>query len=264
MDRRRCDDEGNTWIDDLTENLAGGVLNSQSSLTILGSPSNLLLAWDLGESDEVTLLSSAPATISALALSQHEAYRNSSLGGCLAVADARRMIGVGILGPLASRPFTEPFVFHVQLAEAARTLRFSPDARIIAAGVGRTILLIDLQTTPERWAFPHLRELDQEERANFLWRLETLLRSERAPLQPDAPFAQCPATVRSVEFSLCGRFLATGGDDRVVRVFELSSGREVSCFNWEIGRIRCVRFAPDGMTAAACGRRDILIWDLEL
>ena len=36
-----------------------------------------------------------------------------------------------------------------------------------------------------------------------------------------------------------------------------------AAFNWQIGKIKAVAFAPDGMTAAAAGEKhSIMVWDV--
>jgi hypothetical protein len=41
-------------------------------------------------------------------------------------------------------------------------------------------------------------------------------------------------------------------------------GRSRGRFNWEIGKVQALAFAPDGMTAAAGGSRGkVAVWDVE-
>jgi hypothetical protein len=66
----------------------------------------------------------------------------------------------------------------------------------------------------------------------------------------------------SLQFSPDSRFL-TAAADGTIRLWEVETGRERSAINWQIGRIRRVCFARDGMTAAALGEGEIVIWDLD-
>jgi WD40 repeat protein len=74
--------------------------------------------------------------------------------------------------------------------------------------------------------------------------------------------------VSSVAFSPDGRRLLSGAWDRTVRLFEVGPGGETwpgPCFDWGIGRVLDVAFAPDGMTAAAAGSGHpyLVVWDVD-
>ena len=45
--------------------------------------------------------------------------------------------------------------------------------------------------------------------------------------------------------------------------WDISSGRAKSSFDWGIGTVHSVAFAPDGMRAAAGGVGKIVLWDID-
>jgi WD40 repeat protein len=70
-------------------------------------------------------------------------------------------------------------------------------------------------------------------------------------------------TVRSLAFSPDGRFLASGSDDRKVRVWNAESGVEEYCFLGHESYVNDVGFFPGGVAlVSGASDRTIRIWDL--
>jgi WD40 repeat protein len=67
-----------------------------------------------------------------------------------------------------------------------------------------------------------------------------------------------------VAFQPGGSLLLTAGSDGTVRYWDPQHWRELKRYDWEIGRVQVLAFAPDGMRCAAGGNRgSIVIWDVD-
>src|SRR5262249_18168858 len=68
--------------------------------------------------------------------------------------------------------------------------------------------------------------------------------------------------VEGVAFSRNGRRLASGGEDKTVRVWDATTGREILGLRGHTDRCGCVAFSPDGhRLASASSDETIRIWD---
>jgi WD40 repeat protein len=69
--------------------------------------------------------------------------------------------------------------------------------------------------------------------------------------------------VRSVAFSPAADLLASGGLDGKVLLWDVAQGSTRACFDWEVGPVYAVAFAPDGMTLAVAGEEGIVVVDAD-
>jgi len=83
-----------------------------------------------------------------------------------------------------------------------------------------------------------------------------------AASRPPVTWTAHDAAVLGVAFTRDGETLLTGGADGLVKFWD-RDGRLKHTFDWKIGDVGAVAFAPDGLTAAAGGFEKILIWDVE-
>jgi WD40 repeat protein len=85
----------------------------------------------------------------------------------------------------------------------------------------------------------------------------------------DAPIEALPATghqgdVNSVAFSPNGRWLATSGDDRTVKLWDTATGRLVRILAGHVKNVGDVAFSPDGRyLASSDGQQVVHLWDPE-
>jgi WD40 repeat protein/serine/threonine protein kinase/tetratricopeptide (TPR) repeat protein len=121
------------------------------------------------------------------------------------------------------------------------SLAFSPDGRWLASGSGE----VDM---PENWRpFGQLKVWDIASGRE--------LRSFKAPHGD---------RVSSVAFSPDGKRLASGGDDRMVRLWEVDTGKELLALKGHTDWVINLAFSPDGRTLWSEDRKgNVKAWDLE-
>ncbi len=70
--------------------------------------------------------------------------------------------------------------------------------------------------------------------------------------------------VWAVNWTADGKSLLTAGNDGCVRMWDAATGAELKTFDWQIGKLYCAAFSPDGLTCAACSEKgQVVVWDVD-
>lgn len=184
-----------------------------------------------------------------------------------------------VLASLARHGYDDPPVPRIEFkemrrlighADAVLSVALAPDGKHLASG-GRdgSLLYWDTRTGQVICRLPkHPQEIrsvaftptgDQIASASgFTVRLHDVRGQEIRR------FSGHTGSIKCLAFSLDGKRLLTGGDDKAMRIWETSKGREIQRFNRHTAGITAVRFIP-GTNHFASASRDqtVRIWDLK-
>ena len=146
-------------------------------------------------------------------------------------------------------------------------LAAAPDGRILAGAKGRTVFLVDIASGSEAAALEHNGEPGDlafsadgrhlavvVSRSVWLWDVGAAYRRPAHRLPAEWGARQLPPGRAAARRRRAGRRgQAVGG----------GTDAQVSRLALDIGPLHGLAFAPDGMTAAACGDGGIALWDIK-
>lgn len=256
---------------------------ADSTLIASGSDDGSLVLWDaaagaLRRRFDLRSLGFGQATPTALAFSKD----NRLLAAVVKQVDLDHGIRGGdlvILAVTAEAPVRR--ISASPQYSSYHDVAFMPDHQTIAATTGTGVTLIDAATGQERAAFPAARS------GAFVLAISddgTQIATNQG--RPDAPMAGRTAedvalyqshtgqvvrrfekhdeSVRSLAFAAGSMILASASWDGSVKLWDVSSGRELASLRGHVGRINCVAFASDGRSLASGGDDGVVrLWSLQ-
>lgn len=140
-----------------------------------------------------------------------------------------------IFNPMLTRVLDVDLVHTLQHESVVCCVRFSHDGKYVATGCNRSAQIFDVVTG-----------------------------QKVCVLQDESVDAVGDLYIRSVCFSPDGRYLATGAEDKLIRVWDIASRTIRNTFAGHEQDIYSLDFARDGRTiASGSGDRTVRLWDIE-
>lgn len=151
------------------------------------------------------------------------------------------------------------------LPTEADRLAYSPDGNFLALANRTSVQVWRGKTIAEQWAEPAVVlawSLDGQLAWGHLERFAVVRPGSGEPLRAWNGGERDPCS--AIAFSSNNRQVLTGSYRGICAFHDAVAGRQTGAFDWGIGKIHSVCFAPDGLTCAACGEKgQVVVWDVD-
>lgn len=149
------------------------------------------------------------------------------------------------------------------------SVAFSPDGKsILSGGADNLAILWDTTTGREltvlRGHAP--RTVNMAFRREALFNIREMVTLKALPLSKELMLLkERSSRVNAVAFQPDGRLIATGADDKAIKLWDPATGKETRTLMGHMGEVLALAFSPDGKRLVSAGEDKLIkVWDLEL
>lgn len=202
-------------------------ISPDSKTLVTGSDRKIIKVWDLQTGEEIRAIAGHPVGIEAIALSP----------------DGNTVICGGEDSTIR--------VWDLQQGKQIRTLSGAVDC-VLALAIspdGKTLVSGTYGATLKVWDLPAKQEI-------------YILSGHPACVRPIEPRSKHSDAIKSVAISPDGHAIASGSKDKIIKIWDLPTGRAICTLTGHSSDVNSLAFTPDGQRLVS-GGEDIKIWDIQ-